>query len=152
MNRLLITFGGTDPSRETLKVLRAISKDSTLFSEVVVVIGAGNSDRNEIEKLATHLPNVQTLFNTTQMPELLASADFAIMAGGTTTWERCCLGVPAIVISAAENQKELALALSAGSFQVYLGPSDPDLLIHFSENKDIFKVSRQSRLDSVAVS
>lgn len=43
---------------------------------------------------------------------LMAKADLAIGAGGATTWERCCLGLPAVVITIAENQKAVARELA----------------------------------------
>ena len=42
------------------------------------------------------------------MDELMAWCDVAIAAGGTTTWELCCLGVPAILVDVAENQTAVA--------------------------------------------
>ena len=38
----------------------------------------------------------------------MVSSDIAIGASGTTTWERCCMGLPAIQIVTASNQKPLA--------------------------------------------
>ena len=42
------------------------------------------------------------------MAELMANADLAIGAAGATTWERCCLGVPTLMIVLAENQELIA--------------------------------------------
>ncbi len=47
------------------------------------------------------------------MAELLANTDLAIGAGGTSTWERCYLGVPTIMVVLADNQREIASKLSA---------------------------------------
>ena len=46
------------------------------------------------------------------MAELMLQADLAIGAGGTTTWERCYLGLPAIVFTLAHNQAAVNLAVS----------------------------------------
>ena len=46
------------------------------------------------------------------MDELMAWCDVAIAAAGTTTWELCCLGVPAILVDVAENQTAVAQHLS----------------------------------------
>ena len=57
------------------------------------------------------------------MAELMSQADLAIGAGGTATWERCCLGLPALVLSAADNQKPLCeFGAEQGLFH-YLGES-----------------------------
>jgi spore coat polysaccharide biosynthesis predicted glycosyltransferase SpsG len=42
------------------------------------------------------------------MAELMLNADLAIGAGGSTSWERCCLGLPTLLYVTADNQKEIA--------------------------------------------
>jgi spore coat polysaccharide biosynthesis predicted glycosyltransferase SpsG len=51
----------------------------------------------------------------------MAAADLAIGAGGATTWERCCLGLPSLVVSIAENQRPGCEALLAEGVIDYLG-------------------------------
>lgn len=58
------------------------------------------------------------------LADLLAEADLAIGAGGTTTWERCCLGLPSLVVSIAENQRPACKALAAAGVIAYLGHQD----------------------------
>jgi UDP-2,4-diacetamido-2,4,6-trideoxy-beta-L-altropyranose hydrolase len=45
------------------------------------------------------------------MAELLSLADLCLGAGGSATWERCCLGVPAVVTIIAENQARTTRAV-----------------------------------------
>jgi UDP-2,4-diacetamido-2,4,6-trideoxy-beta-L-altropyranose hydrolase len=59
------------------------------------------------------MPNTCFHLQVENMAELMAAADLAIGAGGTTTWERCCLGLPSIVLVLADNQREVAEAMSA---------------------------------------
>ncbi|MBF0256936.1 MAG: hypothetical protein HQL47_10880 [Gammaproteobacteria bacterium] len=54
----------------------------------------------------------------------MAEADFAIGAGGATTWERCCLGLPSLVVSIAENQRPACEALAEAGVIAYLGHHD----------------------------
>ena len=58
------------------------------------------------------------------MAELMANADFAIGAAGSTSWERCCLGLPTLMIILAENQQTIAKQLqAAGAAQsLSIGP------------------------------
>ena len=42
------------------------------------------------------------------MAKLMSNADLAIGAAGSTTWERCCLGLPTIQLAIAKNQVFLA--------------------------------------------
>ena len=63
----------------------------------------------------------------------MAAADLAISAGGATTWERCCLGLPSLVISIAENQRPTCEALAAAG------------VIDYLRHKDAVSVERLSR-------
>ena len=45
------------------------------------------------------------------MAARMAEADLAIGAGGGTSWERCCLGLPSLLIPVAENQSSGVQAL-----------------------------------------
>ena len=57
------------------------------------------------------------------MASLMAAADLFIGAGGTSSWERCCIGLPALVIATADNQIAQAEALARAGAQLYLGPA-----------------------------
>jgi UDP-2,4-diacetamido-2,4,6-trideoxy-beta-L-altropyranose hydrolase len=53
------------------------------------------------------------------MAELMAQSDLAIGAAGSTNWERCCLGLPCLLMVLADNQRSSALALEqANAVQV----------------------------------
>jgi spore coat polysaccharide biosynthesis predicted glycosyltransferase SpsG len=54
----------------------------------------------------------------------MASADLAIGAGGSTAWERCCLGLPSIVMTIADNQQGIARALADAGAAINLGPAE----------------------------
>ena len=45
------------------------------------------------------------------MPEVMAGADLAIAAGGSTNWELAFLGLPSMIITVAENQSAIAQQL-----------------------------------------
>src|SRR5262249_18223803 len=58
---------------------------------------------------------------------LMASADIAIGTPGTSSWERCCLGLPSILLVVADNQRDNAQALDrAGAARVV--PPDANAL------------------------
>jgi UDP-2,4-diacetamido-2,4,6-trideoxy-beta-L-altropyranose hydrolase len=141
-NRLVVTFGGTDPTHETMKVLGALSEIYSLFSEILVIVGAGNPQSILIKEATNKIPNAQYIFNTPKIPELFASSKLAIMAGGTMTWERACLGIPAIVISVAENQREMAEILGLNNYQIYLGSSQD------VSQQDIISVLKETIADN----
>jgi len=103
--RILICFGGVDVGNYTSQAIDAIAGLGMSDLNVDVAVGAHHPNREQIAaECLRHgfLCHVQT----PRMAELIAAADLAIGAGGTVTWERCCLGLPALAISAAENQRE----------------------------------------------
>ena len=51
------------------------------------------------------------------------AADLYVGAGGSTTWERCCLGLPGIIVAVADNQIEMTRALADAGHHRFLGKS-----------------------------
>lgn len=114
IKRILIFFGGVDADNYTGRAIEALFNIVIPDLHVDVVIGAQHPFREKLElTCAEHgfFCHVQTK----RMAELMAAADLAIGAGGSATWERCCLGVPTLTICAADNQnKQLDDAASEG--------------------------------------
>jgi len=63
------------------------------------------------------------LFLLSDDASFITAADLAIGAAGTTTWERCSLGLPAIMTAVAENQAGIAQAVHEAGVGVNLGES-----------------------------
>jgi len=118
--RLLLFFGGTDPGNETGRALEGI-KPLLPALAVEVVVGAGNPHRQLVREMCAGLPGVRYHCQVEDMAALLAEVDLAVGAGGTSAWERCCLGVPSIVASIAANQVPLAVPLARDGYLLYLG-------------------------------
>lgn len=133
IKRILICFGGTDPSNETLKCVNAI-KDS-VFSKLHfdVVIGSTHSKLAELNRIIEDIPNVNLYIQTTDMATLMAEADLGICSGGTITWERYCMGLPAIIIAVAENQINIAKNAERILVDRYLGYSENIAVGHIRE-------------------
>lgn len=110
--RLLIFFGGSDATDETGKSLDALSSLPDLDLDVDVVVGAGNPRKKIIELRCNSMSNVNYHCQVENMAELMARADLALAAGGSTTWERCFLGLPALTVIVAENQRETTETLA----------------------------------------
>lgn len=105
IKRLLIFFGGSDLTNETSKTLKAllILKRENLYIDVV--LGASNPHTQEIYDLCRKIPDTKIHVQIDYMAQLMNDADLAIGAGGASTWERCLLGLPALIIVLAENQR-----------------------------------------------
>jgi spore coat polysaccharide biosynthesis predicted glycosyltransferase SpsG len=125
---ILVTLGGADPDNITLKVVRALLKMELEELKVNIVLGPSNPNtevlEREIEEVrkSGHTPmEAMRLVQQGNMPELMAKADVAISAGGSTCWELCFLGKPFLVIIAAENQRDIALGLDQAGVATCLG-------------------------------
>lgn len=121
VRRVLVFFGGTDPENLTGRCLEALSDPALSETEVHIVVGANNPHKEALRRQAaargaTHLHEPRP-----HLADLMAEADLAIGASGTTTWERCCLGLPSLVISIAENQQPACSALTTANIIDYLG-------------------------------
>jgi UDP-2,4-diacetamido-2,4,6-trideoxy-beta-L-altropyranose hydrolase len=121
VRQIFVFFGGTDPDNLTALTLSALSSPAFERVAVDVVIGANNPNKEAIEAQATAAPNITLHAPRPHLADLMAKADLAIGAGGTTTWERCCLGLPSLVVSVAENQRPGCEALVAEGVIDYLG-------------------------------
>ena len=104
VRRILVFFGGTDPTNETEKALDAIRLLKRTDISVDVIVGDTNPNRERIRRLCSGTGNVIFCRQVKDMAMMMARSDLAIGAVGTTTWERCYLGLPAITLTIAENQ------------------------------------------------
>lgn len=111
VRRILLNFGGVDFTNETHKALRALKKIDTPIFEIDVVVGRLNKKSKEIEDFCKDFLKVNVHYNVSDLAPLMVHADLALGACGTTTWERCFLGLPSLVNIACENQRECAVAL-----------------------------------------
>lgn len=126
VRRLLVFCGGADATGETLKALAAIEKLARTDLAVDVVIGAANPHRAAIEKACRERAGTTLYCQVTDMAAHMAAADLFVGVGGTSSWERCCMGLPAVVWASAENQVAQSEALAIFGAHLYLGslPSD----------------------------
>ena len=111
--RLLVTMGGSDPDNVTLCVIQALQEIAEPGLEAVVVVGGSNPHVASIQKAAEDSRHdIRVRINAANMPELMARADLAISAAGSTCWEMCALGLPALLICVAQNQITAAKCLA----------------------------------------
>lgn len=121
VQRILIFLGGTDPSNETGKVLRGARRLVEIGVSLDVVIGSMNPHRDGLTQQYGSYGNIHFHHNLANMADLMEQSDLSIGAGGTTSWERCCMGLPSVVITIAENQEPSAQALATAGVVLYLG-------------------------------
>jgi UDP-2,4-diacetamido-2,4,6-trideoxy-beta-L-altropyranose hydrolase len=124
IKNLLVFFGGVDAKNYTILALEAIVASNLQF-DVDVVVGKQHPSLHEVEMFCkTH--HYACYVQTHQMEALMAKADLAIGAGGTAMWERCCMGLPSICISTADNQEQQVSDLM-----------DKGLIVALQKNQDV---------------
>ncbi len=125
--RMLINFGGTDPDDETGSVLAALSNMSLPDDlHIDVVLGHGARHAARVTARISAMPDrFQLHLDAPDMVSLLAASDIAIGAGGVSALERCCLGLPSILVVIADNQRLVAASLAkAGATRIATGGKD----------------------------
>ena len=110
-HRVIVTMGGSDPDNFTLRVLDALKVIQNEELEVVILAGGSNPHFAGLQAVVAKLPRTRLLWDADNMPELMAWADVAISGAGTTCWEMCLLGLPALVVDLAPNQYPVARCL-----------------------------------------
>lgn len=114
-----VFMGGADLDHATLRVLVALQM-AAQFERVDVVLGALSSDAVVIELLCQEA-GWQLHRNVDNMAALMARSNVAIGAGGSATWERCCVGLPSLVLELADNQTVLVEGAAALGLLCRLG-------------------------------
>jgi UDP-2,4-diacetamido-2,4,6-trideoxy-beta-L-altropyranose hydrolase len=120
--RVLVTMGGSDPGNVTLEVIQALQHVDVNGLEAVVVVGGSNPHYAELQSaVQTSRLSIRLESNVTDMPALMAWADVAVSAGGSTNWELAFMGLPALVLILASNQRPIAERLDMVRMAVNLG-------------------------------
>lgn len=114
IKRILVFFGGVDADNYTGIAIKALAELAVKELYVDVVVGAQHPYREEIKAACVRYGFIAHV-QTNKMAELMVNAGLAIGAGGSATWERCCLGLPALAFCTADNQqRQLADAAQEG--------------------------------------
>lgn len=122
VRRVLIYFGGgTDMANLTSLAVQVFQDPEWAHIELDIVVGEAYAHQLSLEELVAQRGMATIHWQLPHLADLMVRADLAIGAGGATTWERCCLGLPTIVISIAENQRPACEALAEDSLVQYLG-------------------------------
>ncbi len=121
--RLLVFPGGADAHDVTSIAIEAAIQFPTTSLGIDVVVGSSNPRADEIKTRCLQYENIRFHHNTRQMAELMQQADLSIGAGGGASWERCCLGLPCILISQNEYQQPVNRYIAAHDAGIDLGPA-----------------------------
>jgi UDP-2,4-diacetamido-2,4,6-trideoxy-beta-L-altropyranose hydrolase len=137
LKNLLITMGGVDQTNATGQVLEALSQyELPIDLRITVVMGSSAPWRAQVNAQAAAMPRpTQVLSGVSNMAQLMAESDLCIGAAGSTSWERCCLGLPALQLVLAANQAKIneALEQAKSVFAVQLENLEAELPSLFAQ-------------------
>jgi UDP-2,4-diacetamido-2,4,6-trideoxy-beta-L-altropyranose hydrolase len=136
LRRILVSLGGVDLPNATGQVLMALSASPLAQGlEVLVVMGSGAPWISHVQAQVRELSlKAEIKIGIGDMAAQMCAADLSIGAAGGTAWERCCLGLPTILVVLADNQQSGAAALErAGAAHIIGAPDEipfrlPDFL------------------------
>ena len=113
MEQLLVSMGGVDQFNATGQLLEALQHSSLPPDCRIIVVMSDTSPwldkvREQAKKL---IQPTEVMVKVSDMAQLMADSDLSIGAAGSTSWERCCLGLPTLMVILAENQRGIGLVL-----------------------------------------
>ncbi|MBQ3104793.1 MAG: UDP-2,4-diacetamido-2,4,6-trideoxy-beta-L-altropyranose hydrolase [Lachnospiraceae bacterium] len=132
VGHLLLTTGGSDPfffSEELLETLPSHLPQSLHYH---VVAGRYYTNKNTLRHLCERSESFHYYEDLRDMAAVMSQCDLAVCAAGTTLYELCALGIPAVCFTMADNQLSAAKAFARSGAVVYAG----DLRERGSGNRD----------------
>jgi len=123
LKHLLITMGGVDKDNATGQVLQALTAcNLPVDLRITVIMGPHAPCLVDVKQQASKMPwPTQVFVGVNEMARLMADSDFCIGAAGSTSWERCCLGLPTLLMVLADNQLMGATALEKAGAAMAVG-------------------------------
>lgn len=143
VRRILVSLGLSDVGGITGRVLERLAP-MTAEVAVDVVLGAQAPSLSKVQALAMVYPQVSLHIDSSDMAALTANADLAIGGGGSSSWERCVLALPTLLLILADNQRPAARALESVGAVMALEAGSPDFAGHFEE--DVTRLLADDRL------
>jgi UDP-2,4-diacetamido-2,4,6-trideoxy-beta-L-altropyranose hydrolase len=131
LRRMLVFFGGADSSNEALKLVRALQVLGDRAPPTVIVLGSINQNVQEVRRAALGVDRIRLLVATDEMARLVDEADLGVGTCGGAAWERCLLGLPALVVVSAENQRDDARILHSLGAVRNLGDANDTSVTHW---------------------
>jgi UDP-2,4-diacetamido-2,4,6-trideoxy-beta-L-altropyranose hydrolase len=146
VRRVLVSFGLTDVGGITARVVDALA--GRLGDERLdVVLGPGAPSLDTLSSLAARDRRVRLHVDVQDMVTLTADTDIAIGAGGSSVWERACLGLPTLIVVLADNQAAMAERLATAGAAIALDARAPDFESALIAEWDRLIEDRQLRWD-----
>ena len=142
VKRVFISFGGADPQNYSDRLLKMISGDEYKDYEFVVVLGRA---KNNVAALMEYnkYPNIEVLYDVSNMPELMSGCDIGMTSRGRTGYELAILGIPSIAMAQNHREEKHGFVCNENGF-TYIGLNPPDEVIE-SNLRMYLRMSQKSR-------
>jgi UDP-2,4-diacetamido-2,4,6-trideoxy-beta-L-altropyranose hydrolase len=111
VQRILVSMGLTDVGGITARIVERL-RLRIGETGLDVVLGAGAPSLAGLTKVARRDARLTIHVDTPHMARLTAEADIAVGGAGSSTWERCTLGLPTLQVILADNQRAAAEAVA----------------------------------------
>jgi spore coat polysaccharide biosynthesis predicted glycosyltransferase SpsG/RimJ/RimL family protein N-acetyltransferase len=123
LQRVLVSFGQGDTANAVASALASLV--TVHFDGIVTVVLGRGMSQSSFERLAP----ARTTFcvDVKNMASLMAGCNLAIGAGGVSAWERCCLGLPSILVTLAQNQRGVIETIVDAGAGIDAGADGPGL-------------------------
>ncbi len=153
LRRVLVFFGGVDPDNLTGQALKALCAPELAHLAVDVVLGMQSPHRRMAAELVAHRPLTTLHDPLPSLAGLITRADLAIGAGGATTWERCCLGLPSVLVVCAFNQEQISEEIVKLGAGVILYPTEKtsreiqeNIVMLSTNSEEYLQISRRAKI------
>lgn len=147
--KILLSMGGSDGKNYTMMVLREIERIcKRLDVEITVLSTSANKNLGEIKEYVSENTEWCTVsLDIIDMPNFLLGFDLCIGAGGVSALERCCVGLPSIILPIAQNQIPGSYSLAKkGACVVVNNASEASVCL----NKYITQANVETKLHEIA--
>lgn len=138
VKNLLIAMGGADSDNKSSLLLEAVQPLALEYGfHTHILTGAAYENGRQLQLQVDNFGAPATIHdNIRNVAELLAMMDLCVGAAGSSTWERCCLGLPMVNVVLAENQKEISSSLGRSGIAIDGGvlPSGEGMMKEWTSN------------------
>lgn len=126
VRRVLIALGLGDSRAALDRAIRAVLPQTSV-TQIDIVLAAEDASALAQDSAPGKLDprlRIHSGLDAAQMAHLMVAADVAVGAAGSSSWERCCLGLPSIIVILAENQRAIAAALQRAGAAIVVDLAD----------------------------
>lgn len=122
VNKILVICGGGDRYHMILSLIKDFCEHRLYQKfEIIAVAGIFNPDIDKLYQYGQKFSNIKVYENVHNLADIMNTTDIIVSAASTVLYECCCVGVPTIFFSVAENQDNDVKAFAADQTMYFAG-------------------------------